>query len=348
MPCASDAGSSVSRWILQAIQLRSEHRLPECLECLHRALALDPHSANARYELARAQLLAGNYTEGFPAFTSRWQAMGRLRPVDTDKALLGDEWRGEDLTGKRILLHAEQGFGDTIQFIRFAPLVANLSESVSIEVQPELRNLAAWMALGCQLGTGVPAASYDFHCSLIDLPAAFQATVDTVPPPIRIDIPAPVKQLWELRIPRSKGLKTAVVWAGSRGNSSDAARSMKLDLLIPLLDSPIEGEFFSFQLGPQAEQLVPRRERVTDLRPYLHGFVDTAAALLRMDRVITVDTAIAHLAGSLGLPVSLLLPHTPCWRWLLDTRFSPWYPSMQLFRQPSAGDWESVIRQLTC
>jgi hypothetical protein len=346
VPACANIAPSVSRWILRAIELRAEHRMSECLDCLHRALTLDPHSAHARYELARAQLLTGNYAAGFPAYQSRWEAAGLRRPVNTDKALLGDEWRGQDLTGKRLLLHAEQGFGDTIQFIRYAPLVARLDAQVFIEVQSELRDLAACMTLDCTLGNGVPSGRYDFHCSLIDLPAAFRTAVDTIPPPVTINIPEQVKHLWRTRIPPTRIMKVGLVWAGSPGNSNDAARSMKLDLLSPVLDSPLNAEFFSFQWGPPAEQLTAWEERVTDLRPHLHTFVDTAAALLRMDRVITVDTAVAHLAGSLGLEVWLLLPYTPCWRWLLDTRQSPWYPTMQLFRQASAGAWESVVRQL--
>lgn len=345
-PLVDACAVSASECVLRGIELRAKHQMAECLHCFQRALTLDPNSGRVRYELACAQLLTGSYLDGFRNYESRWEAAGLPRPVCTDGPLLGKEWRGQDLVGKRFLLHAEQGFGDTVQFIRYAPLVAALGADVTIEVQPALRGLAACITNGCKVGNGVPDGSFDFHRSLIDLPAVFRTSVNTVPPPAMIRIPKEIEQEWRARIGATKRTKIGLVWAGNPKNSTDATRSIKLDLLRPILDSFDHAEFFSFQLGKAAEQVSQFEKRVSDLQPYLRTFADTAGALMQMDRIISVDTGVAHLAASLGLKVWLLLSYTPCWRWLLDTRHSPWYPTMSLVRQPSPGDWERVISNL--
>lgn len=303
-------------------------------------------AARLRYELACSQLRAGNYLDGFAGYESRWEAAGLRPPIETDKALLGEQWRGANSNGKRVLLHAEQGFGDTIQFIRYAQMVAALGAEVTIEVQPALRELARCMAAGCKVGNGVPKGVYDFHCSLMDLPTVFRTTVESVPPPARPNLPDELKRLWLTRIPDTGRTRVGIVWAGNPKNSIDGRRSMKLEDLKPLFDSCPDTEFFSFQVGAAAQQLSSCCAPIADLAPFLGNFVDTAAALLRMDRVITIDTAVAHLAGSLGLDVWLLLPRVSCWRWLSNGYTSPWYPSMRLFRQPAPGDWESVVREI--
>lgn len=329
--------------IPRAIALRHEHRIGECIDLLRAALRRNPNSARARYELAFAQLLSGNYADGFPNYESRWEAAGLPRPVHSDRAVLGDEWRGEPLTGKRLLLHAEQGFGDTIQFLRYAPRVAALGGEVTLEVQPQLRGLANCIESGCAIGNGIPRGPYDYHCSLMDLPAVFGTTLKTVPAAAGIRIPPAKERQWESRIPIGNGLNIGLAWAGNPKNSVDSKRSVPLAALEPILTSNASARFFSFQVGPASRQLETVASGITNLGPHLDSFVDTAAALKRMDRIVTVDTAVAHLAGSLGLPVWLLLPHSPCWRWLVGTSTSPWYPSMHLIRQPSPGDWTSAV-----
>lgn len=340
------ANTDTAAFILRAVELRRRHRIPECLDVLNRALVSDPCSARARYELAFAQLLSGNYIDGFRNYESRWEAAGLPRPVHTDKALLGPEWRGEPIEGKRLLLHAEQGFGDTIQFVRYAPLVAALGADVTLEVQPQLRGFADCIESGCTPGDGTPRGLYDFHRSLIDLPAVFGTTLDSVPPPTRIAIPFAKQQEWQTRIPRGDRINIGLVWGGNPNNSTDLARSIPLAALEPVLHSLPQARFFSFQLGAAADQVTNYLDRVADLRPDLRTFIDTAAALKRMNRIVTVDTAVAHLAGSLGLDVALLLSHSPCWRWLLGTNNSPWYPSMRLIRQTAPGNWKGVVEEL--
>lgn len=303
--------------------------------------------AHSRYEHACEQLRAGNYKHGFRNYESRWEAAGIPRPVHTDRALLGPEWRGQDLRGKRILLHAEQGFGDTVQFLRYVPLVTQLGAAeVTVEVQPELRTLVAGMPSGFTLGTGTPAGKYDFHCSLLDLPIAFRTTLSTIPKPVHLELRETVLGHWQARIGRTRRMRIGLVWGGNPRNSTDAKRSVNLHALSPLLSTFTDADFFSFQVGPPARQLKECEGPVIDLKPFLTDFVETAAALRQMDRIISVDTAVAHLAGSLGLGVFLLLCHRPCWRWLLETKSSPWYPTMKLIRQPSPGDWPSVIENL--
>ncbi len=317
-------------------------------ECIASKSIESNSDARATYELACTQLQASNYIDGFRNYRSRWEAAGIARPVHTDRALLGEEWRGQDLRGKRILLHAEQGFGDTIQFIRYAPLVAELgADEVVVEVQPAMRELAACMDLnGCTVGNGVPLGVYAAHCALLDLPLVFGTTVSTIPPPIRMNIPEGVEKLWRGLIRGTGRRKVGLVWAGSASNPIDAKRSVRLDEFRPVLEAFGDAEFFSFQVGPAAEQLRGWRHRMHDLQSDLRTFVDTAAALRCMDLVITVETAVAHLAGSLGLNAWVILSHSPCWRWLLERRSSPWYPTVRLFRQEEPGDWGSVMRQL--
>jgi Glycosyltransferase family 9 (heptosyltransferase) len=297
-------------------------------------MTLDPLP---RYRRAIAGLLAGSYAQGFADYDARWEAGHIPRPADTDAAIVGPEWRGGNLQGKRLLLHAEQGAGDSIQFLRYVPLVAALGPQIVLEMQPSLRGLAEYFRPQCTVGTGVPLGRYDLHCSLMSLPALFGTTIDTVPAPARFDLPTDLCERWRTQIPKSETRNAGLVWAGNPEHSRDAHRSIGLGRLLPLIGRK-DVRFYSFQIGEQSP--------IIDLAPQLTSFLETAAALQRMDLVITVDTAVAHLAGSLGIEVWLLLPFAPCWRWMLDRQDTPWYPSMRLFRQTFAGDWDSVIQRV--
>jgi hypothetical protein len=302
-----------------------------------------PPDARQRYQDAITALSAGHYAEGFAAYDARWEAAGIPRPAKTDAAIVGPEWRGSRLTGKRILLHSEQGIGDSIQFLRFVPRVQAMGPEIVLEVRPALRDLVRSLHPSCTVGNGVPQGRYDLHCSLMSLPAVFGTTIDSVPPPAEFHLPAAACERWQGRIPQSGRRNVGLVWTGNAEYSEDARRSMAFERLLPLLKTNKSAHFFSFQLGPYAGSGL----KIVDLAPQLTSFVETAAALLQMQLVITVDTALAHLAGSLGLPVWLLLPFAPSWRWMLDRSDSPWYPTMRLFRQTARGDWDSVIRQVT-
>lgn len=302
-------------------------------------------NTSERYRQAITALAAGRYREGFAGYDARWEAAGIPRRAVTDASIVGPEWSGEHLSRKRLLLHAEQGLGDCIQFLRYVPLVKALGPDIVLEVRPALRELAAFLRSPCPIGNGAPPQRFDLHCSLLSLPAIFGTTIETIPPPAEFRLPKSLCDRWRQRIPKHDRKNIALVWAGNPEHSHDAQRSIGFESLSPLLETDQRRlRFFSFQLGPSA--LNTASEKVVNLAPQLTSFVETAAALLQIQLVITVDTAVAHLAGSLGVPTWLMLPFASSWRWTRDRTDTPWYPSMRLFRQPAPGDWNSVISQL--
>jgi hypothetical protein len=258
-------------------------------------------------------------------------------------------WLGkESLEGKTILLHAEQGFGDTIQFARFAPLLAARGARVILEVQPPLARLLSQMqGAAAVLARDAPSPRYDFHCPLLSLPLACATTPETVPAEIPYIAPAEADVAsWRACLPRRRPL-VGLVWSGERLHDNDLNRSMLLATLAPLLDLPDIG-FVSLQHEVREADAAFLRSRsdVMQIGAKFTDFADTAAALYALDAVISVDTAVAHLAGAMGVPVFLLLPFAADFRWLRERADSPWYPSLRLFRQPQFGDWDSVVKLL--
>jgi hypothetical protein len=248
------------------------------------------------------------------------------------------------------LLHSEQGFGDTIQFIRYAPLLARQGARVVVECQPELRSLLRGVE-GVQhlLAQGEPLPPFDLHAPLLSLPLAFGTRLGSIPaqvPYLKAD-PA-LAEAWRGKVAGDgRRLKIGLAWAGSPARKGDRQRSVSLSALAPL--AAVKGaDFYSLQKGPAAEQAKnpPPEMRLMDLTAELKDFADTAALIASLDLVISVDTAVAHLAGAMARPVWTLLEFVPAWRWLLDREDSPWYPTMRLFRQPSRGDWGSVVRRV--
>jgi len=273
-------------------------------------------------------------------------------------------WKGEALHGQRILLHAEQGFGDALQFIRYAPLVAERGGQVVVECQPGLKTLLTSIAEIAQIidqGETLPA--FDLHCPLMSLPLAFGSRVETIPaaiPYLRADAARMAR--WRERLDQEKAwpstvnpppggsLKVGLVWAGKERPHQitlrpvNARRSMSLSQFAPLADVP-GVVFVSLQKGGPAAQArtPPEGMRLVDWTDELEDFADTAALIECLDLVISVDTAVAHLAGALGKPVWLLNRFDTCWRWFAEREDSPWYPAMRLFRQPRYMEWEPVI-----
>jgi Tfp pilus assembly protein PilF len=298
------------------------------------AIALKPDLAQVHVNLSQLLLRLGNFSEGWAEHEWRWQWKEFPSPR---RAFSQPQWRGEPVSSTTIFLHAEQGFGDTIQFLRYVPLLAARGGTIVLEVHPELRQIAATLpGVTTLIARGDPIPSFDLHCPLMSLPLAFGTTLETIPattPYLAVTRPAPV---W---IAPSSHLKVGLVWAGSPKNVIDAKRSLTLDALRPIFEVP-RVSFYSLQLGAAASNLF-----VGSL-PANADFADTAAAIAALDLVITVDTAVAHLAGALGKPVWILLPALPDWRWLLDRDDSPWYPSARLFRQTRPGQWASVIDQV--
>jgi tetratricopeptide (TPR) repeat protein len=333
--------SNADAWTNLGVAQQADNRLPEALAALTRATELAPAMAEAQWNLAIAQLLSGDLRRGFAGYESGFRT--GARPA---RSLPMPRWAGEPLAGKRLLVWAEQGFGDSFQFVRFLPLLKARGATVILECQKGLKGVLA----GCPGADAVveaadsPAhyASCDFHVPLMSLPALLGTTPGTIPPPGLAPDPARV-DAWRARLPAT-GRRVGIVWAGRPQHQNDRNRSCPLAAFAPLAAVP-GVTLVSLQKGEGAEQLArfAHRERVLDLGATLVDFADTAAVISNLDLVITVDTSVAHLAGALGRPVWVLLPFAPDWRWLLARDDSPWYPSARLFRQSAPGDWDGVL-----
>ena len=330
----------------RAAALRRLDRPREALTSAVSALSINPELAHARFVEAVARLTLGDFAGGWPAYESRWQ-IGWLASQRRDFG--APLWLGaQSLKGRSILLHAEQGLGDTIQFVRYAPLLAMRVATVVLEVQPELVRLLSGMP-----GTALVVARtealprYDFHCPLLSLPLACATTLETIPAEIPYVAPAAADVAsWQARLPRRRPL-VGLAWSGARAHDNDLNRSISLATLLPLLDAP-NVTFVSLQHEVRDEDaaLLESRRNIVPIGPQFRNFADTAAALACLDAVISVDTAVAHLAGAIGKPLLLLLPFAADFRWLRERADSPWYPSARLFRQPQFGDWDSVVKIL--
>jgi tetratricopeptide (TPR) repeat protein len=317
----------------------------EMIRHYERALELDPKSAGGHYNLALAYLRQGRYAEGWPAHEWRWDFRElRLRR----RNFAAPQWRGEKLNGETILLHAEQGLGDTLQFVRYAPLVAERGGRVVLEVQPRLvRLLQGLPGVSRVVGRGEPLGDFAWHCPLMSLPLAFGTTVDTIPrrvPYVRVDEE-------EVRAARQRwtgtGLRVGIAWAGNPQYRSDEQRSMPLLALLPLAGVP-GITWFSLQMGTACGQMrtVGERFPLIDASSTSRDLAETAALVATLDLVITVDTAMAHLAGAMGVPLWVVLPHLADWRWMEERADCPWYPAARLFRQPAPGDWASAVERM--
>ena len=326
----------------------------EALQSYERALSLSPEFAEAHWNASLCLLQLGRLEEGWQKYEWRWK---RNRIAASQRVFEQPLWLGDfAIAGKTILLHAEQGLGDTLQFCRYAARVSGLGAKVVLEVPSELMRLLTNLDGVTQLiEQGQPLPPFDCHCPLLSLPLAFKTELASIPgttPYLFADTQA--SQRWAERIARDAeggGLRVGLVWAGgSRPHvaelrKNDARRSIALDALRPILDVP-HVRFYSLQKGPAAQQLTQMPDlgqQIVDYTEELADFADTAALVANLDLVISVDTAVAHLAGALGKPVWILNRFDTCWRWMLEREDSPWYPSARLFRQPLLGDWDSAI-----
>jgi Flp pilus assembly protein TadD len=309
------------------------------------ALKLDPSFASAHWNLALNLLLQGNYAEGWQEYEWRWQ-----KPDFTSPARHNDVpvWDGSPLNGRAILLHAEQGFGDAIQFARYAPLVAQCGGTVLIECHPPLARLMRSLeGVESVIPFGEPLPVFDCQAPLLSLPRIFGTSVATIPSHVPyLSVTADRQEAWDtLLLPERRAVKAGLVWAGK--SYPDPLRSCRLADLAPLAMIP-DVIFYSLQMGAGSEQATspPPHMKLIDVTDRIHDFSDTAALINQLDLVISIDTAVAHLAGALGKPVLLMLPFAPDWRWLLGRDDSPWYPGMRLFRQERPGIWSDVVPQL--
>jgi hypothetical protein len=323
-------------------------RYEEAMPCLERAIGLRPDLAIIHWNRAIALLLEGRLTEGWAEAEWRFAYTPALRRDFPQPA-----WDGRsDLAGRTILLHAEQGLGDAIQFCRYAPMVAARGggDRVVLECQPELAALLTTAPGVAQVvRRGDPLPPFELHCPLLSLPHRFGTTLATIPAAVPYLTPDPDKvRAWQSRLAADgPGRKVGLAWAGSPGHANDRQRSCRLSDFAPLANVP-GVTFYSLQLGPTGEQATnpPPGLRLLDPTADLRNFADTAALVANLDLVISVDTAVVHLAGALAKPTWVLLPFNPDWRWLRDREDSPWYPTMRLFRQSERGNWKSTIERV--
>lgn len=318
------------------------------------AIARSPQHAAAHFNHALCHLTLGHYLEGWREYEWRWQTE-QLRSSQLHcKPPL---WTGkESLQGQRILLHAEQGLGDSLQFCRYLPMVAALGATLIVQVQAPLIPLISTMSGVSQvIAAGEVPPEFDFHCPFMSLPLAFGTTLETVPGGRRYLAPSEDRSLlWRHRLGARHVPRVGLVWAGAAHASLavqrpvDRRRSIHLEKFASLGTAAVE--FFSLQKGEAAASQLRELEdahwdgpRLIDFTAQLSDFEDTAALIDQLDLVISVDTSVAHLAGALGKPVWLLNRFDTCWRWMTERDDSPWYPTMKIFRQPSAGAWDSVI-----
>jgi tetratricopeptide (TPR) repeat protein len=318
------------------IALERQDRYAEALACYARALALKPDYAQAHFNRSLALLRTGQFDEGWQEYEWRFAVARYDRKFDRVS------WSGEPLAGRRILLHAEQGFGDTLQFVRYVPVVAERGGRVVLEVPEPLVRLARTVAgVSEVVAVGDPLPAFDCHCPLLSLPRVFKTNLGTIPDAVPyLSVPAEASSVWAEQIAAAPGLRVGIVWAGATVGAVDPR------LLQPLWETA-SISWFSLQVGdPSGDTLLLDAKKIADLSPWLSDFAETAAAVCQLDLVISVDTSVAHLAGALSRPVWIMLPYWPDWRWLIERTDSPWYPTARLFRQKKAGDWSSVVREV--
>ena len=322
------------------------NRTDQALASYAAAIALSPQHPDANFNDALTRLCVGDFREGWKRYEYRWdRKKSPARRPNYPRPM----WRGDkNLQGKTIFLPAEQGHGDAIQFVRYAPLLAGLGAKVLVGVH---RPLAALMAsvpgVSQVIGDGEAIPDFDLYCPLLSLPLAFETELATIPssvPYIQADQARVAK--WQGRVPQNGRLRIGICWAGGSLHLNDRNRSIPLERFAALLSVP-GVDFVSLQKEvTETQSAILRDHGVAQLGPEFDDFADTAAVLAMLDLVIAVDTSVAHLAGAMGKAIGLLVPFAPDFRWMLDRTDSPWYPTMRLFRQSAIGDWDTPLARI--
>jgi tetratricopeptide (TPR) repeat protein len=315
--------------------------------CFRRAIELDPSSSNAIYHLGLCQLLTGDLISGWAHYERR----------DPDRYIeewlrktTQPRWTGrEPIQGKTLLLQAEQGLGDTIQFCRYARDISQMGATVVMEVQAAVKTLVAQMAdVNHTVARGEALPNFDFHCRLISVPLALGTRLETIPaeiPYLRSD-PA-VAARWKEKLGEKLKPRIGIVWSGNTEHLNDHNRSIPFSRFSRIISGRCQFVSLQKHVRPSDQRLMDGRNDVLCVSSELNDFTDTAALIDLMDLVISADTAVAHLAGAMGRPIWILLPNIPDFRWLLERDDSPWYPSARLFRQSARCDWDEVIDSVT-
>src|SRR5262249_2670638 len=342
----SIAPDHVKAWNNRGLALQTLNRHDEALASYAKALELRKDYADAHFNQALTLLTIGEFRRGFEKYEWRWRRSGMPPGRGYGRPL----WLGEyPLERRTILLHAEQGLGDTIQFARFVPMLARAGAKVVLEVQPQLKALLGQIGgAAAVVARGEPLPAFDVHCPLGSLPLALKTEPATIPSTDRyIGADEAHMAKWRPRLDALRRPRIALAWCGTPQPLIDRNGSIPLSHLAPLWSAgTMHVLAVQRELREGDAELLAREPRVTQLGTELDDFADTAAVLALVDLVITVDTSVAHLAGAMGRPVYILVPFSPDWRWTLTGESSRWYPTARLFRQPSVGDWDSVIERL--
>jgi tetratricopeptide (TPR) repeat protein len=337
-------------WNGLGVNLAKQARFDEAKTAYEKAISIDPNCADAHTNLALELLARGSFEQGLAEFEWRDRCTLRANVLHIDGA---PRWDGSPLAGRVLLVRAEQGLGDTVQFIRYVKLLAGQPGTIFIETQGALHRLVSELVRRTDpsirvIPRGAPLPSFDVHCPLMSLPILLGSRFDSPPvlPPY-LRPPADEIAFWKSRLDAlPPGLRVGLAWSGNTGNSWNSIRSIALSELWPLADSrPVQ--WVSLQLGSAAREVpsaLPTM-KLTDWTAEFHDFSD-AALMANLDLIISVDTSVAHLAGALARPTWLLLSRAADWRWLREREDTPWYPNTRLFRQSKLGDWASVIQQV--
>ncbi|NEX59611.1 tetratricopeptide repeat protein [Noviherbaspirillum galbum] len=319
------------------------------------AVRLDPQSHTAHYQLSYLALARGDYRNGFAHFEHRFQAATNMPGLAKGQALIAQlgaarHWTGQDLRGKTLLVVTEQGLGDSIMMMRYLPLLKERFGTKAVLVRCEAPLLSMFRALpGVDAAHAeaepLPPAAFDLFCMTMSLPQRFGSVAGTIPEAPYLRIPEALRARWNDRMAGVSGLKVGLAWAGNKLLEKDAIRSMSLDMLAPLF--ALDGvSWFSLQKGEPAAQLQGSVHPVIDWMDDCNDLLDTASLISHLDLVLSVDTAVAHLAGATGCRTWLMNRYDTEWRWLLSGDTSPWYGGMTIIRQPARGDWQGVVERI--
>jgi Flp pilus assembly protein TadD len=311
----------------------------EAFALFGRAIAADPGFAEAWFNRALLRLARGDFAEGWREYEYRWRVPRMEKP-----RIAAPLWDGGRLEGRTILLYAEQGFGDAIQFLRYVPQAAARGGRIVLQLHRLLVRSAA--SLPGEMTIVTPTnrlPEIDVWCPLLSLPLLFGTRLESIPDRVPyLGVRPTLAERWRRRLAGLPGWRVGIAWAGDPRHVNDFRRSIELDRLAPLFTVP-GISWVSLQTGPRASDLAPLAAPMLDLSAELTDFAETAGVIANLDLMIAVDTAVAHLAGALASPVWTLLPFSPDWRWMLGREDSPWYPTMRLFRQPAPGEWDAVV-----
>ena len=320
------------------------NRWREGMACYDQAILLEPRCVEAHGNLALSFLTLGDLAAGWERWEWRWKHANRRKQL---RKFPQPRWLGQEpVAGKTVFIYHEQGFGDTIQFVRYIPLLAAEGARVILQVQTPLLSLLGKIA-GAEkvIGQKEPLPSFDLHCPLLSLPLAFSTTLQTIPSTTPYLFPSPERiRAWSERIGSPRAPRVGIAWSGNPQHPNDRNRSITLQELLPLSATGVELVSVQKDVNESDRETLRRNPQIRDLSADIKDFADTAAVVSILDLVISVDTAPAHLAGALAKPVWVLLMYCPDWRWMLDREDSPWYPTARLFRQSKTADWASLIR----